>query len=205
MVRTLRREIERLAPSMQDGNERPIEIPRQALLVIRPRDQGVILGCCHNDFPEILEAAQRVSNVDGLLVDQGQMEHSFVTDEAREAFIQAVVAVAESGQSQTITWNEEWPLTRHDGNDNGVWVLGTSGAFDVQDSVAASTERMLNQAVKKFRGKEWAPVQIIALDAASPHMTADRVRAVLSAFDADELADVNLVVLVGEGKASVVW
>lgn len=36
-------------------------------------------------------------------------------------------------------------------------------------------------------------------------MTADRVRAVLSAFDADELADVNLVVLVGEGKASVVW
>lgn len=126
MVRTLRREIERLAPSMQDGNERPIEISRQALLVIRPRDQGVILGCCHNDFPEILEAARRLSNVDGLLVDQGQMEHSFV---AREAFIQAVVAVAESGQSQTITWNEEWPLTRHDGNDNGVWVLGTSGAF----------------------------------------------------------------------------
>lgn len=203
--RALRTEIARVAPVMQDGDERPIRIQRQALLVVRERDEGVILHCCHNAFPELQAAAARLTSAYGLLVDQDQMEHSFVTDEAREQFIEKIAAAARSGESQAVTWDEEWPLTRHGGDDNGVSVLGTSGAFDVQGSIADSTERMVEQAAKKFQGKPWAPLQIIALDSTSPHITADRVRPALSTFDADELAGVDLILLVDGGNASVVW
>jgi hypothetical protein len=205
MVRTIKKEIERVSADMPDGDEKPIRLARQAQLILRPCENGVILGCLHDDFAELRQAAERLSNTYGLLLDQGQMDHSFITDDAREAFIQAIVAAAATGNSQTVVWFEEWLLKRHDDNDDGVWVFGSSGAFDVQDSVAESTERMVEQVASKFRGEKWAPTQIIALDAASPHMTSERVRAVLEAFSPAELPNVDLVVLVRDGVASTVW
>ncbi|MEE9249162.1 MAG: hypothetical protein V3U79_10795 [Dehalococcoidia bacterium] len=132
------------------------------------------------------------------------MEHSFVTDGRREQFAQTIIAAARSSQNQTVTWKEEWPLERCDGNDTGVYVFRTSTAFDVQTSVSLSAERMMEQALEKFRGLRWAATHVIALESQSPHMTPDRVREALLAFDREELHGVDLVFLMVDGKAHLV-
>ena len=133
------------------------------------------------------------------------MEHGFVTDGQREQFAQTIIAAARSGQSQTVTWKEEWALERLDGNDTGVYVFGTSAAFDVQTSVSLSAERMMEQALEKFRAQRWAATHIIALESQSPNMTPDRVHEALLAFDSKELQVVDLVLLVVDGEAHLVW
>ena len=204
LMRQLKREIERVAPSLQDGETCPVAIERSALLVVRSRNGSNMLQCCHTAFALLQDISSRLDGIYALLVDQDQMEHSFVTEDQREQFAQAVISAARSGESQTITWKEEWPLERLDGNDTGVYVLGTSAAFNVQTSVSLSAERMMEQALEKFRGRRWAATHIIALESQSPHMTPDRVHEALLAFNHEELQGVDLVLLVVDGEAHLV-
>lgn len=205
LMHHLKREIERVAPSMPDGEIHPVAIERSAGLVVRSMNGPSMFYCCHNAFDLLQGLSSRLNGIDAFLVDQDQMEHSFVTDDQREQFAQTIIGVARRGQSQTVTWKEEWALERLDGNDTGVYVFGTSGAFDVQTSVSLSAERMMEQALEKFRGRRWAATHIIALESQSPHMTLNRVSEALIAFDREEIQRVDLVVLVVDGEAQLVW
>ncbi len=206
LMRHLKKQIECVAPGMQDKETRPVVIERSAPLKVDSWNGPSWIHCAgHNAFDLWNDFSHRLDGIYALLVDHDQLEHRFVTDARREQLFQTIIAAARSGQSQTIAWQEEWPLERINGNDTGVHVLGTSGAFDLPTSVSLSVERMLEKALEKFRGRRWAATHIIALESQSPHMTPDRVREALLAFDRDELQEVDLVLLVVDGEAQCVW
>ncbi|GAJ24106.1 unnamed protein product, partial [marine sediment metagenome] len=103
-----------------------------------------------------------------MLVDEG-LEHSFITQECKDAFEEAVVAACKrrlEGNIGPFNWYEEWELARIDneGGENGVWIIATTDARSMQESVEQCVHAVLNNAMRKFRGKHWADLNIIVLE-----------------------------------------
>lgn len=74
-----------------------------------------------------------------MLIDEG-LEHSFITQECEDAFEEAVVAACKrrlKGDIGPFNWYEEWELVRIDneGGENGVWIIATTNARSMQESV----------------------------------------------------------------------
>lgn len=107
-----------------------------------------------------------------MLVDEG-LEHSFITQECKDAFEEAVIAACErrlEGNTGDFNWYEEWELARIDNGDgdlsqDGVWMVATTGAHSMQASVEQCVYAVLDNAVRKFRRTpRWAELQVIVLE-----------------------------------------
>ncbi|MDD5702687.1 MAG: hypothetical protein PHU23_11635 [Dehalococcoidales bacterium] len=108
-----------------------------------------------------------------MLIDEA-LEHSFITQECKDAFEEAVVAACNrslEGDTGDFNWDEEWELVRtanDDGSHGSVWVLATTGAHSMQASVEQCVHAALDNAVRKFRRTPpWAKIQVIVLEASS--------------------------------------
>jgi hypothetical protein len=207
----VKREIERVAPTLAPGQSGAIHIPREAQIsLIRESGPGYIY-CCHISTGGVVqEVSPRVTGV-FRLVDDGQWEHSFVTDSGRAAFHDALIAACrariECGRPQ-VSWIEEWELSRaeQDGSgETGVFVIAVTDARDVSSSVAEGVGRMLEKAKQKFQGRRWADQHIIMFENRGAFMTASRVGDVVSGFEAEELEAIDLIFLVDGDNMTQVW
>jgi hypothetical protein len=106
-----------------------------------------------------------------MLVDEG-MEHSFITQECKDTFEEAVIAACKrrlEGNIDPFNWYEEWELARiedeggHRAQDS-VWIIATTNARSMQESVDQCVHAVLGKAMKKFTKKPWADLQVVVLE-----------------------------------------
>ncbi len=208
--RYVKREIERVAPTLAPETSGAIRIPREAYVSLaNPTGPGFIY-CCHTPTEDVVrEVSPRLIGA-FLLVDEGQWEHSFVTEEAKQVFQDALVEACQrridTGRG-VLTWTEEWQLTRGNeaGANSGVWVIAVTDARDVYASVTEAVDLMLEAALRKFEERRWADIHVIVFDNQGVMMTADRVAAVAIGFQAEELQAVDLILLADNDSIVQVW
>ena len=213
--RLLKREIDRVAPTLVPGGPTgAVLIPRKALVSMSREDGPGYLWCCHNSTGNLVAAASPLVTGTFLLVDDGMLEHNFVTCAGLAGF-HAALADACRRRVQTgsgdLEWFEEWELWRckdfpdDDPRDrDGVFVVCVTEARHVAESVAEALDLMLEKALKKFENT-WGDRHVIVFDKATALCNAERVRQALSWVTPEELANVDLVLLTDDDQANVVW
>jgi hypothetical protein len=213
--RLLKKEIERVAPTLvQGGPTGALLIPRKAHVSMGREDGPGYISCCHNSTGNLVTAASPLITGTFLLVDDGMLEHSFVTDSGREAFHGALADACrrriETGSGE-LEWFEEWELWRcedfpdEDPRDkDGVHVICVTEARDVGASVAEALDLMIEKALKKFEHR-WAERHVIVFDQATVLCNAERVGQALAWVTSEELANVDLILLTDKDEVSVVW
>jgi hypothetical protein len=143
-----------------------------------------------------------------MLADPGN-EHTFVTDEGREAFAQAVVSACEAAKvtrTAPVEWYEEWELIRSDdGEESSVQIISATEARDVGQMVESAVYSMLEKAIIKFAGERWAALHVVVFDRQQFFMTAERVRGAMSEIDSDEIAALDFVLLADGDSVEQVW
>jgi len=203
----VKREIERLAPTLQSRATGAVRVPRQGHIALIS-ESGPPYICCrhHMAFPEITKPL--LDRIAGrfMLVCEG-LEHSFVTDEGRAAFFDAVVAACQrrlKGDASPFSWYEEWKLERiddgrkEDDSKDGVWILTCTEARDMRESVAECVYHVLENAMRKF-AKRWAKLQLLVLEK-SAFAHEQLVNEVVSNLKPDNLQNVDSILLVDEDK-----
>jgi len=86
-----------------------------------------------------------------------------------------------------------------------VWLIAATEARDVGGAVTQCVETMLEQGLEKFAEKRWGELHVLTFHKQEALMTAERVQAVMTEFDADDLANLNMVLLVQDDSVSQVW
>lgn len=213
--RLLKKEIERVAPTLIPGGPPgAVRVPRTAYVsMLREAGPGCI-RCYHDSTGKFVTSASPLVSGVFQLVDEGMLEHNFVTDAGREAFHAALAEACrtrvENGSGE-VEWFEEWELWRgtdladDDPRDrDGVHVICVTEAREVSASVAEALDIVLEKALRKFVTK-WADRHVIVLDKASVLCNAERVREALSWVTPEELANVDLVLLTDDDEFSIVW
>lgn len=213
--RLLRREIERVAPTLVPGGPTgAVLIPRKAHVAMSREDGPGYVSCCHNSTRHlVIEAAPLVTGT-FLLVDQGMLEHSFVTDAGLAAFHTALADACrrriETGSGH-FEWFEQWELWRcEDSPDDdpkdhdGVFVVCVTEARHVDESIAEALDMVIEKALKKFK-TAWAERHVIVLDKATPLCNTERVGQALSWVTPEEFANVDLILLTDNDDVSVIW
>jgi hypothetical protein len=213
--RHLKEEIERVAPALVPGGAPgAVHIPRKAHVSMSREDGPGYLTCCHNSTRNLVAAASPLVTGTFLLVDQGMLEHSFVTCAGLAAFHAALADACrrrvETGSGH-FEWFEEWELWRcEDSPDDdprdrdGVHVICVTEARSVEASVAEALDLMLEKALKKFE-RTWAERHVIVFDQARVLCNAERAGQALSWVTPDELANVDLILLTHNDEVSVLW
>jgi hypothetical protein len=206
--RHIKREIERLAPTLRPGEAGAVRVPRDGHISLIS-ESGPPYVCCNHGgpFSELLRPLQERVNGKFMLVDEG-LEHSFVTDEGRIAFYDAVVAACErrlKGDASPFSWCEEWELKRtedsEEGGDDedGVWIFTAPEARKIRESVAECVYAVLTNALRKFAVKRWADLHVLVLEE-SIHPREQSVTEVVAALEPDDIRDVDLVLLVAGSR-----
>lgn len=213
--RLLKKEIERVAPTLVPGGAPgAVHIPRKAHVSMSREDGPGNLWCCHNSTGNLVAAASPLVTGTFLLVDQGMLEHNFVTDAGLAAFHAALADACrrriETGSGH-LQWFDEWELWRcedfpdDDPRDrDGVHVICVTEARSVDASVAEALDLMLEKVLKKFE-RTWAERHVIVFDQATVLCNAERVGQALSWVTPEELANVDLILLTDNDEVSVVW
>lgn len=200
--RSLKSEIERVAPTLSVEQTGILRIPRTGYAVHRLVGPNYA-HCLHNRGRSLLAPLTKRIAGSIFLIDHG-LEHSFHTDDGVNEFLRTLeVACREgrTGSTHTLTWHEEWELTKTDDeSDPGVWIICVTEARDVSSSVGECLDTMLSSALRKFETRRWADLHIVVLDSASALMTAERTLPLLTAYAPDELPAVDLVLLANEGR-----
>lgn len=167
--RLVKREIERVAPNLSPGQKGAIRIPRQGHVSLIAKSGPPFISCLHGGpYSELMSRLREKVTGKFMLVDEG-LEHSFITQECKDAFEEAVVAACKrclEGNIGPFIWYEEWEIVRIDneGGENGVWIIATTDARSMQESAEQCVHAVLNNAMRKFRGKHWADLNIIVLE-----------------------------------------
>jgi len=167
--RLVKREIEHIAPTISPGQKGAIQIPRQGHVSLITESGPSFISCLHGGpYSEHMSRLREKLTGKFMLVDEG-LEHSFITQECKAAFEEAVVAACKrrlEGNTGPFNWYEEWELSRIDNEsgENGVWIIATTDACSMQESVEQCVHAVLNNAMRKFRGKHWADLNIIVLE-----------------------------------------
>jgi hypothetical protein len=112
--RLVKREIERVAPTLSPGQKGAIRIPRRGHISLISESGPAFIYCLHQGSGADLMSGLK-DKITGMfmLVDEG-LEHSFVTQECRAAFEEAVATACERrlrGNTDPFGWDEEWELT----------------------------------------------------------------------------------------------
>ncbi len=167
--RLVKREIERIAQTLNPGQKGAIRIPRQGHVSLIGESSPPFISCLHGGpYSEHMSRLREKITGKFMLVDEG-LEHSFITQECKDAFEEAVVAACKrrlEGNTGPFNWYEEWELARIDneGGENGVWIIATTDAWSMQESVEQCVHAVLNNAMRKFSGRHWADLNIIVLE-----------------------------------------
>ena len=208
--RYVKREIERVAPTLAPEQSGAILIRREAHVSLVSETGPGYIFCCHNSSGHfVMEVSPRLTGK-FMLVDERLWEHSFVTEEGKLAFQDALVKACEArlnGHIGPFTWNEEWELTRgnEEGDESGVLLITVTDARSVPAAVAENVDIMLDKALEKFEDRRWADLHVIVLDRASALMTIDRVHDVLADVSTENFSSVDLVLATDEDDVTQVW
>ena len=167
----VKKEIERVAPTLGSGQIDAIRIPREGRISLISKSGPPFINCHHSGpFSGLL--AQMKEKITGIfmLIDEG-LEHSFVTQKFISEFEDAVLTACKNrleGDNDPFSWDEEWELKRvEDGGEDerdGVWMIATTDARSMSESVEQCVHMVLDKAMQKFRVKRWAEIQIIVLE-----------------------------------------
>ena len=213
LIRHLKREIGRIAPTLAPGDSGSVRYPRSTYVSLIRTDVPGYIYCCHQDLEGDVS---RVSNrLPGsfMLVDCDTYEHSFLTDEAREEFALALVAACEqriATGNGPLTWNEEWGLHRFDEDDGdephppSVHVLAVE-VIDVAESTTGSVTRMIDAALQKFASRRWADLHVLVLEKADGILPTDRVSDAISAIDPSDLHELDLILYIDDATTTKLW
>lgn len=204
--RHVRKEIERLAPTLRSGEAGVVCVPRQGHIALISDSGPPYINCLHGGpFSDLLRPLMERVNGKFMLVDQNGFEHSFFTDEGRNAFYDSVVDAWEKRLKEDappFTWHEEWQLTRlEDDNENaeadedGVWIIAVTEAREVRESVAECVYTVLENALRKFASKRWADHHVLVLEGSisTPQLL---VSEVVADLETDEIRDMDFILLV---------
>ncbi len=211
LMRHLKAEIERVAPTMAPGDTRPIRMPRKARLVYQGSAGGYgSIYCCHSDISAVTAIDDRIEGA-FFLADQGLPEHEFATPEGLRDFqdrlVEACNRAAEMDSSQTVEWVEAWPLRRMDDDPehpDSVWVVAAV-CGNVLAAVAECLDDVITNALRKFGVQRWANLHVLALESKNPLVRLDTVLMILDQVDAPDLATIDVVLLIEKGEVSPVW
>lgn len=207
--RQVKKEIERVAPSLNPGTSGALRLPREGHISLISESGPPHISCLHTygSLHELFQPVEERINGKFMLIDEG-LEHHFVTDEAKAAFRDILTAACErclDGDTSTFKWNEEWQITRtKDAEDeelrDGVWIIATTKARSVIDSQAECVDSVITNALGKFE-KRWADFHIIVLEnSMHPDSHIEQVvTQVVSDLEPDELQTVNYILLINNG------
>lgn len=170
--RLVKREIERVAPTLSSGQKGAIRIPRQGHVSLIAESGPAFINCLHGSpYSDLMSRIREKVSGKFMLLDEG-LEHSFVTLECKNAFEEAVVTACKKrleGKIGPFSWYEEWGLARIDNEgggraQDGVWIIATTDARSMQESAEQCVHAVLGNAMRKFRRRRWADFQIIVLE-----------------------------------------
>lgn len=173
LQRLVKKEIGRVAPTLSIGQKGAIRIPRQGHISLISSSGPPFISCLHGGpYSDMMSRIRERISGKFMLIDEG-LEHSFITQECKDAFEETIVAACNrglEGDTGDFKWVEEWEFVRtskdDDGSHDGVWVLATTGAHSMQASVEQCVHAALDNAVRKFRRTPpWAEIQVIVLEA----------------------------------------
>jgi hypothetical protein len=208
--RILAREIERVAPRLEVGDKAALKVERQGYIVFREWDGQRYAHCLHNYGQEVLRPLTQFIEGAVFLIDEG-LEHSFVTDEGRAAFTDVLRSAYEDkrfGIVNPLRWFEEWELIKNGDHDptkpeeDQVWMIAVTPARSVYASVEECMDTMMGKALAKFSGKRWADLHVIVLEVQTSLMKPERSVPVIQGIDPNDLADVDLILLVNEEETT---
>ncbi len=203
LLKHVKREIERVAPTLGAKQSGAIRILRSGYISGGSKCKSPLIYCLHMGplsdlFAPILEKI----NGRFMLVDKG-LEHSFVTQQGRQAFQNAVVEACErrlKGDATPFSWHEEWKLEKlpdiDDEKDNGgvVHIWTCTPAREVRESVTECVYMVLTNALRKFK-KCWADYHILVLDRVT-YAPNQFVFGAIEELEANEIKDLNYILLV---------
>lgn len=205
--RLVKREIERLAPTLGPRDSGVVRVPRERHISLVSDVGPPFIYCNHGGpYSELLKPLMERVAGKFMLVAEG-LEHSFVTAEGRSAFYDAVVAACErrlKGDASPFGWYEEWELTRTEDSEedederDGVWIIATTEARNVVESVAECVYAVLSNALRKF-AKRWADLHLLVLEE-SFHAREQLVAQVVAALEPDEVRGVRFILVVVGNK-----
>lgn len=201
--RQAKKEIERGAPALAVGESGPVHIPREGRIALISESGPAHIHCYHAHGGNLLRPLLDRIRGQFFLVDEG-LEHSFVTDEGREAFYGAVARACQvrlEGNLAPVMWYEEWELTRGENEDgeDAVHIIAVTEARDMYSSVAESVYTMLEKGQRKFASKRWADRHVLVFESsvlAPRHLVTD----VVGSLEPEELEGVDLLLLVDDGE-----
>ena len=201
LFKHIQREIERVAPTLGTEQSGAIKVPRRGYISLGSKTASPLIYCVHaGPISELLTPV--VEQIKGryMLVDEG-LEHSFVTEECRRAFQDALVAACKrrlDGDTTPFCWDEEWELERlpdgiNEEKDNGaVHIWTCTPARVVKDSIAECVYMVLTNALRKFE-KRWARYHILALDRET-YAPDQYITEAIEALETDELNGLDYIV-----------
>ncbi len=202
LLKHVKREIERIAPTLEIKQSGAVKLLRSGYISLAGESVSPLIYCLHGGpLSELLLPIQKRIRGRFMLVDKG-LEHSFVTQQCRQAFQNAVVEACErrlKGDITPFNWFEEWELERlPDGNDDEttgvVHIWACTPARSVKNSVAECVYMVLINALSKFN-KKWADYHVLALDRLT-FAPDQHVSEAIAIVEADELNVLDYIFLV---------
>jgi len=200
--RQVKREIERVAPTLKPEEEGVLRIPRNGHISLISEHNPPAIFCLHAGGFDLLQPLLERLEGRYMLVDKG-LEHSFFTDEGKEAFCNTITSACNrrlKGDSSSFSWNEEWQITRlKDGGEgedakDGVWIITCSGARNVPVSVKENLDNVLDNALRKFI-RRWAHLHILVLEE-SGNIHTQLIQEIVARLSPAELPNIDYVLLV---------
>lgn len=212
VVRYIRKEIERVAPTLSDGHSAAIKMPRHGHIALASEQGPFLINCLHpgpysGPYSELWGSLKSEIQGSFLLVDEG-VEHSFVTDSGREAFRTAVINACTrrlTGITGTFEWLEEWELKKVASDEDGVQVMAVTEAFDVRESVQECVEAMVEKGLAKFLKRRWADFHILVLEASTYALPLRFVKGAITNVDPTRLLGVDQVLFVDDGQVTQLY
>lgn len=223
LLKRLRKEIERVAPTLALGQSGAIMLRRRGRLVLSsPKGRGQVI-CAHGSLVVFDGEVEGVF----FLNDEDEHDHSFVTDDVRRAFRETLAAACRrclTDGSSDVEWTEEWELARADepasdgeepdeegrpsaaGRGSVEVVVGTASR-DMFDANEEAVQRMVAQAREKFRHRSgrWADLHVAVLDSKGLMLRPRIIAAVLDSMSLAELEPLDLVLLKHHRSLARVW
>lgn len=201
----VKREIERVAPTLQPNEKGVLRIPRSGHISLISERKPPIIFCSHSGYNDLFRPL--IERLEGqfMLVDEG-LQHSFFTEEGKEAFYDTVASACRrrlTGDASTFSWNEEWQLARlEDDEENkddkdGVWILACTDARSVTESIEEDLKHVLSKALPKFV-RRWAQLHVLVLEENIDTHT-DFIQGTVTGLGPTQLPNVDYVLLVANG------
>jgi len=210
LMRIVKSEIERVAPSLSPGDGGAIRIPRSAAISLIQAEGPGHIYCSHTATGGELQALSPRLTGTYWLVDSDQWEHAFVTDEAVEDFYRALSAACSErarGGSAIAKWYEEWDIRRldDDGSPDEVSMIVVTDARDTIGAASDALRTRLAAAQPKFASMRWADMNIVVLEnLAGIVFTPEALAEAALSFGSDEMTGIDMALLV-DGGVTRLW